>query len=332
MLIKAPGLELPERLQPKIVWARDLQYYEGPLLSEFRDISGAPYLLYWVDCCDEAARHRWLAVRVKQRSLHALRGGARSILDVLFEGVQRNFGYLLDFEGAPDQGPVAATLVSFADLPEDYLPEEGVGIDPELLTSSYDDEYAVLLEGEHWEMDDIRFVEQRYTEVYSIVHAGRTKNAAHWRAFPWRGGYSSVHFFNDARQNVRSSGYGMEAVRVSSPGFINLRADRGSCVEVARLLSNYRVNGKSIRRAVRAVDQYIKYHELNEEGADVHAHSQQLDRFGTRIAAEASLEWRWFVQIAPTEFHAVKTVKATLSRTHDLWELLRNERVLLPDR
>lgn len=63
------------RLEP-ILQAKkieDLMYYDGPLLTHFRNDKGESFLLFWVDMEENRSLHRWMYMKVSQESIDHLK-------------------------------------------------------------------------------------------------------------------------------------------------------------------------------------------------------------------------------------------------------------------
>lgn len=101
----------------------DLVWYDGPLLSLFRDPAGDAWLLLWVDVEDgEHGWNRWLCVRVSEDRLASYRSGALGLCEMILDptsGPTR----ILDLDGQIH--PLRAWEGRASDLPNDYLPHQG---------------------------------------------------------------------------------------------------------------------------------------------------------------------------------------------------------------
>lgn len=78
-----------------LTFVRSIEEFDGPILSEFRDDSGTPYLMRWVDCSREQETHRALVVVSTSRSIEEYLAGQLSMLDLLTVPNQ-NVGMLVD--------------------------------------------------------------------------------------------------------------------------------------------------------------------------------------------------------------------------------------------
>lgn len=117
-----PAVALP----PGLKHVRDLEAFDGPLLSEFTDASGAVWVLKWAARGDEA--HRWLMVRSTRESIACYLAGIFSMCDLLAE--EGDAAMLVDYDGVQPRGAWSVSLSDPKILP--YLPERDVMHDPEL--------------------------------------------------------------------------------------------------------------------------------------------------------------------------------------------------------
>lgn len=88
------GKELPKLPFDGFERVRDIEFYDGPLLTEFKDHAGKSYLASWLDA--DLTAHRWLVFETTRQTI-----------------------YLYD-KGKQDR----IALVMFNEIPEDALPPE----------------------------------------------------------------------------------------------------------------------------------------------------------------------------------------------------------------
>lgn len=116
----------PATLPPGLAHVRDLEAFDGPILSEFRDGAGAVWLLKWATCDDAA--HRWLMVKSTPENVVYYLAGAISMHTLL--SAAGDAAMLVDYDGAEARG---AWTVSLSDpVIRRYLPEPTAMHDPEL--------------------------------------------------------------------------------------------------------------------------------------------------------------------------------------------------------
>jgi hypothetical protein len=110
----------------RVMHVRDLEVFEGPLLSEYRDETGGTYIEKW--CTRDENTHRTLLVRSDQCSIAEYLGGRLSLLDLLIDR-SSNVGFLFDYGR---DGVQRATIVEVSSLPANYLPTVKAHHDPTL--------------------------------------------------------------------------------------------------------------------------------------------------------------------------------------------------------
>lgn len=95
---------------------RELEAFEGPILSELRADGGGIYIEKW--CAREGGTTRTLVVRTEPRALAEYLARRVSMLDLL-KGPSDGIGFLVDRDRGVE---IAVYLVQVMALPERYLP------------------------------------------------------------------------------------------------------------------------------------------------------------------------------------------------------------------
>ncbi len=111
-------LELPALPVSGLTKVRDLVYFDGPLLSEFKSSSGDTYLYHWCDV--DGGFNKWMIFRVSRKDLVKYLH-RRISLSRLISLSQDGFVYLVDI--GPDKNEKNIFLVPMASIPDDYLPD-----------------------------------------------------------------------------------------------------------------------------------------------------------------------------------------------------------------
>lgn len=112
-----PALGLPFEASP-LTWVRDIEAFDGPILSEFRDEEGTTYLEKV--CTRDEGTWRSLRVTSSQRAIEEYIAGRLSMLDLITKPNQ-NVGVLVDTDR--ERKIVRAGLVDVRAIPLGYLPE-----------------------------------------------------------------------------------------------------------------------------------------------------------------------------------------------------------------
>lgn len=105
----------------------DLQYFDGPLLSLFKDTSlDLYYLFHWVDKDD--TKNRWLVFQIASSDLCLLMYKSSTTLHDMY--IKHHFVYLVDFDGNGKYH--MAHLVKPSMLPVSYIPSKDSYLDTSL--------------------------------------------------------------------------------------------------------------------------------------------------------------------------------------------------------
>ena len=95
---------------------RDIEYFDGPLLSLFQDRDGQPWIYYWCDCDEQ--HNRWLMFRSTLTEVVAYMKRDKSLLDLIRSGGEH---YAIDCRSYEPEHVLRIKLD--ASWPDDYLPE-----------------------------------------------------------------------------------------------------------------------------------------------------------------------------------------------------------------
>jgi len=222
---------LPKRL----VVTRELESFEGPILSELRAESGALYLEKW--CAREHSVERTLIVRSERRAIAEYLAGRLSMLDLLTipnDGV----GFIVD----SDSGWVRSVyVVPIASLPGKYLPDKSAKHDVSL-RPEWDTHQQNFLLGKKWDAKLLASIERRYLDVYGFSFLTEPRRSRAMPAgvlrFVFDGGFPLMHAFNHIRaavpQESRAKSVGVSA---HSPGILTLDAPGGPVSHLMKVLA-----------------------------------------------------------------------------------------------
>lgn len=111
---------------PPLAHVRDIEAFEGPLLSERQGPNGSIYVEKW---CDRDPLHGWrtLLVRVDRSKIVDYVLFRISLLDLLRSN--SDIGYVVDYKGSER---VRVLRVRVSSLPDSYLPRPSAMHDPSL--------------------------------------------------------------------------------------------------------------------------------------------------------------------------------------------------------
>jgi hypothetical protein len=96
----------------------DLIYFDGPILSQFKNASGEHYLYCWSDVDEEY--NRWLVFRVTTQTLNLYLAGKVSLRDLLLNPID---GFLYSVDIDDDWQYHNLQMVQPIHLPLPYLPD-----------------------------------------------------------------------------------------------------------------------------------------------------------------------------------------------------------------
>ncbi len=232
----APLPEVPTRIQrlpTQFVFLRELEAFDGPILSFLKtaDGRGGQYLEKWCTQADGVSRS--LIVRTEQRAVAEYLAKRISMLD-LIQIPSAGVGFLLDRRNDEEH---AAFLVNLSNLPPPYLPKQGVFHDETLRPETASTEQSFLLDGD---LDAylLSTIERRYKGIAGFAYlteagCGRKLPSSIF-GFTYRGGWSVVNAFSSIRGYVpREKRAKSAGVSAFSPGVFTMEVP----TDVERLLA-----------------------------------------------------------------------------------------------
>lgn len=240
-MIKINGKKIPKSEVDGHQWVEDIIYHEGPVLSLLKGSTSQDYFYYWVD--SSSTVNRWLAIPVSRKTIEEYRNCRISLFDVIN---RESTIKVVDIDN--EFKPKYAWSVTIENVPEDYLPAKNSLFDPglsltETTSLSKPKAYKLSLDG-NWFLEDLvklpRLYSQLYSFAYTLYNINRESveiNAKHiFSRYPWRGGFSAVHFFKDLDRVIPSLHEPqIKEIAYASPGFIKLELQ----YEVSELLKSF---------------------------------------------------------------------------------------------
>jgi hypothetical protein len=328
------GAEIEKAQLGDLSKVADLIYFDGPLLSLFRNGEGENILYHWCDCDDHA--NRWIVFKIGDQELETFLKG-KIPLRSLLEEPQEGFLYCIDLDDLAEQ--VSAVITSPKQLPAGYLPS---------LHSFYDDEpvlevgqrrttFKVAIDGD-WEFSDLHTFPRLFREGYAFTslflgnsHAGTIPS------LPMRDGFSSMHLFRDIDSSlsteVRPS---LRAVRYASPGAIIFNIDRATTAAYLKVLEAARSGYSSAALSYKFLHGILADKKLLGEDvtkvAVVSANSDEIGKRAVDLARDLKLPHpESLLERAPNTLLAAKVILAFYRLLHDrLLQYERDERMHIP--
>lgn len=208
---------------------RDLLWLDGPLLTEYVHPQGDHYLYCWSDCDDDTTR--WMVLRVSESNLLRLAHGMLP-LDMIVPGAcQDDFVYFVDVKSGKKK-ILEVKLSKVSDIPAEYLPQKGVFLDESEFVE--DGTYSVMID-EDWDPTELFRFPKDFEQAYSFMYAHARLQVQKLEHFPWKGGFSAMHFDKWVRKTIPSkSRLGLTKMSYASPGFITFAADDAIADMIAR--------------------------------------------------------------------------------------------------
>lgn len=325
------GLKIPNKYLPKLEWVRDIQYFEGPLLSEYKTNSGEIYALHWCDCSE--VYQRWVAVRVTKRSLIELTAGLISIYELLKDRSQDPNLLLLDFSSTADI--TCAKWVRFNDLPSSYLPNETEIISLELIENHDANTYPMLIDGE-WKSEELSTIQRRFMDIYALLFQNEKKSRSTEQKLmdvPWKGGYSSVNFYKTLKENLLNM-VSLKAITYASPGYVEFFADRKIGLKVKRNIDIYISNKESIDHIYSNLSKYITQEGFNQMDVVTLNQDQerQLRQLSEKLLSNFSEpSWEWLLKTSSDVFKSTQTARSYYRKIKELSSFVANNRMLFSE-
>lgn len=226
------------RLPRHLDFVRDLEEFDGPILSEYHAKQGGLYLEKWCACHESTTRT--LFVRTEPRAVAEYLARRMSMLTLL-TGPSDGVGFVVDKVGDETK---AVYMVRVADLPDKYLPRPTAFHD-ETLRPEWDmSPQSFLLDGQ-WDARLLAKIEKIYLEVYAFSLLTTPGNPQPLPEgvlqYYYDGGYSIMHAFNRLRSavpdNQRAKAVGVYA---NSPGVLTIDAPSATSERLLAVLSDLR--------------------------------------------------------------------------------------------
>lgn len=256
------GTKLPGFPIGGLKHVRDLLYFDGPLLSEYVHDNGDRYLYYWCDC-DKVA-NRWMVLRVSEASILRLVNRFVPMAYVIPDGCRDDFVYIVDI---CDDGSRTAHMLPKSAIPDDYKPDHGaylIGHTQSVANKAY----SLLVENE-WSIPDLGRFPNVFTKLYSFIYGMKELHVPGLRSFPWRGGFSSLHFFNWMENQIPfEDKVQLSAIQYASPGFVRFKLKIDTAEEVSRCVERYIANNEEISKKFADLTCYVRDNKLNVEEYD----------------------------------------------------------------
>lgn len=208
----------------------DLIYFEGPLLSIFKNDRGDSYFYCWCEADQDV--NRWLVFRVSDKDLNSYLSKKLSLRDLV---LKPSDGFLFSVDIDNQLQSKNIHIINPLDLPQSYIPSAESFYDFSPITAPQETSevkgsiYRILVDGD-WTFLEFSVIPEVYTQIYAFFYAlsqmGEETDISLkdiFTSYPWRGGYSTVNFYNRLRSYISSENEPQViSIQYASPGWIEL--------------------------------------------------------------------------------------------------------------
>jgi len=241
---------------------RDLESFDGPLLTHFRHRrQGDNYLYYWCDCDEKA--NRWMILRVSETNIIRLMNRFVPLDFVVPKACQDDFVYFADMDASGQLANV--TLTRLDSIPLEYVPSHGAYLDA--LATHTDDlrSYPVLIERQ-LSIETLSAIPRVFSQIYAFVYCFFALRRQDLSGFPWRGGFSAMHFYRWLAGLVPGEySPSVDTLQYASPGFIRFSSlDPKVVIQVGSFITRFVKDYSEIMLQYSILMEYIRTNKLNE--------------------------------------------------------------------
>lgn len=234
---------LPVRGLKKV---RDLEYYEGPLLSEFHSETGAIYLYSWCDQLETG--HRWMVFRVTLRDLTLYIHGRLSLHKLITEG-EEGFVYFVDLDTHGDILDVY--FVPIEEIPKDYIPSHDSFFMASTMPQGSGSNDVLL--SDDWAFSDLGDFSHRYEDMYSFLYVLGTNRPSSTRLPDAKidiragRGHASNQLFQRIINHVpRNERPRIGAFHMNSPGVLKIEANEDVASLIPKAIARFTARRKEL--------------------------------------------------------------------------------------
>lgn len=293
------------RLPIELEFVRDLEEFDGPLLSEFRSSEGDTFLYYWCDCNEKA--NRWLVVRTPRQDLFRYLVG-RVTLRSLIQECRDRFLYVVDMD--EDATALSAWFIYAENIPENYLPRHDSAPQPE---TGIEPGYQDVSIDQDWDYEQYP---RKFLQAYSFHTAfGRGGNPETLEIdYRLTTGWVFDTLYKKIDANVapthRAS---LEAVSFASPGYLRFRVDPMIAEGLRNAVARYLDQRFELRRGVEELRPWTNRHESDDEDEEA-----AMIRLIEQIAASLGINGAALLSHIDTAKNAGKALSSYFSRVEFL--------------
>ncbi len=246
----------------ELKWSKDLLFFEGPLLSEYKSRDSQVYLKYWCDCNESF--NRWIYFKVSEQDRLRLVLGESSIREVMINQPE-SFLFITD----ENADVVNTYMVSNNLIPETYIPSDNSYLD----ISEYlgDENITSMVFEDEWNIDSLKVLYRKFSQVFDFIYVSKNRSL-NSSTLPWKGGFSSVHFYNTLASFVpKNKSCSLNAVHYASPGYMKIKCNSDSSSEALKSINDYIHNETHISELYNSLQGRFRSLELNHKSSELDA-------------------------------------------------------------
>lgn len=296
----------------------DLIYFDGPLLSLYRDSEGMDFIYYWCDC-DEST-NRWLIISVQNQTVRDFFAKQISLRNLIKEAKDK-FIYCVDIDS--NLKLENAFIISPRNLPPNYLPQEDSFYEniPEYVAS---DIYKIELDGS-WTFNDLKMLPIRFEQIYNVIYASETADFKLEDRLK-SDGFSHVHFFNRMELYIPAEKHiELKSVKYASPGAMQIKADSELLRKFKIIIDNFKTNRVQIREIyiltkLKLKDAGLSSIDIIKIPDSCSLTSDEIFSMSKVLMEIMKLKHDYFIRNTPNSILLIKTILAFYRRLKMLIE------------
>jgi hypothetical protein len=233
---------------------RDIEFMEGPIISEFRADRRIPYIFIWRDSDDEF--NRWLAVPTTEREITMYEARMVTLAWLVTRPVS---SFLAD---ADHDGKFKRWYsVLREEMPDEYMPQAESYFDPALRPPGEASNAQILIDG-HWGLDEIARVPRHFEEAYAAQCLLSDQASARVRSdrpfsYKFKSGFVYHHFWQALNRWVFGDNDRDYLVQYASPGIIRFEAEENVADTVVRTVRELEHNWYELHAQYTSIHAWV---------------------------------------------------------------------------
>lgn len=237
---------------------RDLEEFDGPLLSEYRSKDEETFLYYWCDCSDGV--HRWIVIRTPPQFLFRYLAGQTSLRSLITDCFDR-FVYFLDIKENKES---EAWYMQADRLPANYLPDADSFHQRD---QTIDDRFQDIYVGSKWDTAEASGYLRLYQNAYAFFAAfGLGGEPGFLLNYNLTQGWVFSKMFDLMKKSAPIHKRArLEAFALASPGYLRFKVDSAIAAGVRDSVAKYIANAAAIQVDVSLLRKWANNQEKDDE-------------------------------------------------------------------